>query len=178
VRPRMSDTASDRMRADEERRGDPAFRPRVGSRLPVRRAPSLARQLLQAVLLQPSIVRDIDMPSTGENSPDAFALAAVLKHCAHVPENPTTPGLMQAFAGTEHEATLASALAAAEDHDITPEQAATHLREGVERWRAQEEQRSIAALLATPLDQLTPEQREVLKHRMGTGRLPPKGSAA
>jgi len=175
VRPRTIDAAPGRPRDDDERRGDPAFRPRAGSRLPVRRAPSLARQLLQAVLLQPSIVRDIDVPSTGENSPDAAALSAVLEHCAGTPGDLSTPGLIQAFVGTEHEGTLAAALAAAEDHDITPEQAAVHLREGVERWRVQEEQRRIAALLATPLDQLTPEQREVLRHRMGAGRLPPKG---
>ncbi len=174
VRPRATDAAPGRA-ADDDRRGDPAFRPRAGSRIPVRRAPSLARQLLQAVLLQPSIVRDIDVPSTGENSPDAAALSAVLEHCAGTPGDLSTPGLIQAFVGTEHEGTLAAALAAAEDHDITPEQAAVHLREGVERWRVQEEQRRIAALLATPLDQLTPEQREVLRHRMGAGRLPPKG---
>ena len=163
---------------DDGRRADPAFRPRGGSRMPVRRAPSLARQLLQAVLLQPSVVRDVDIPATGENSPDAAALAAVVEHCARAEAGLTTPGLIQAFAGTEHEAALVAALASAEDHGITVEQAETHLREGVERWRDQDEQRRLAALLATPLDQLTPEQRELLARRLGSGRTAPKAPAA
>jgi len=171
------DGGPDRMR-DDDRRADPAFRPRSGSRMPVRRAPSLARQLLQAVLLQPSIVRDVDIPVTGENSPDAAALAAVVEHCAHAEAGITTPALMQAFAGTEHEATLVAALASAEDHGLSVEQAETHLREGVERWRDQDEQRRLAALLATPLDQLTPEQRELIARRLGAGRVVPKEPAA
>jgi DNA primase len=179
-RPRAGDDrdhAPSRMR-DDDRRADPAFRPRSGSRLPVRRAPSLARQLLQALLLQPSIVRDIDIPATGENSPDAAALAAVVEHCASAQAGITTPALIQAFSGTEHEATLVAVLAAAEDHGLTAEQAETQLREGVERWREQEEQRQLAALLATPLDQLTAEQRELIARRLGAGRLVPKAPAA
>ena len=90
----------------------------------------------------------------------------------------TTPALIQAFSGTEHEATLVAVLAAAEDHGLTAEQAETQLREGVERWREQEEQRQLAALLATPLDQLTAEQRELIARRLGAGRLVPNAPAA
>lgn len=181
ARPRAGDAgreaAADRPRAGD-RGADPAFRPRGGSRMPVRRAPSLARQLLQAVLLQPSIVRDVDIPVTGENSPDAAALAAVVEHCAHAEPGITTPALVQAFAATEHEPALTAALASAEDHGLTAEQAETHLREGVARWREQDEQRRLAALLATPLDELTAEERELIARRLGTGRLAPKEPAA
>ena len=86
--------------------------------------------------------------------------------------------LIQAFSGTEHEATLVAVLASAEDHGLTPEQVETHLREGVGRWREQEEQRRLAALLATPLDQLTAEQRDLIVRRLGAGRLAPKEPAA
>jgi len=176
VRPRTSDTMGERGRDDDARR-DPAFRPRTGSRLPVRRAPSLARQLLQAVLLQPSIVRDVDVPATGENSPDAAALAAVVEYCARAEGTITTPGVVQAFADSEHEAAIAATLASAEDSGLTPEQAETHLREGVMRWREQDEQRKLEALTTLPLDQLTAEQREAISHRLGAGRLLPKGPA-
>ena len=177
VRPRMSDTSAQRARDDDARR-DPAFRPRAGTRLPVRRAPSLARQLLQAVLLQPSIVRDVDIPATGENSPDAAALAAVVEHCAHAEGTITTPGVVQAFADTEHEPAIVAALASAEDSALTPEQAATHLREGVARWREQDEQRKLGALTALPLDELTAEQRDALANRLGAGRPAPKAPSA
>ena len=143
----------------------------------MRRAPSLARQLLQAVLLRPSIVREVDVPATDENSPDAAALAAVVEHCAHAEAGITTPALIQAFAGTEHEPALSAALASAEDHGITAEQAETHLREGVARLRDQDEQRRLAALLATPLDELTAEQRELIARRLGAGRPAPKAPA-
>ena len=89
----------------------------------------------------------------------------------------TTPALIQAFAGTEHEPALSAALASAEDHGITAEQAETHLREGVARLREQDEQRRLAALLATPLDELTAEQRELIARRLGAGRPAPKAPA-
>ena len=103
MRPRTENAAPDRRRddlGDDHRARDPAFRPRVGSRLPVRRAPSLARQLLQAVLLQPSVVREVDIPPTGENTPDAAALAAVVEHCASADGEVTAAGIVQTFVGT------------------------------------------------------------------------------
>ncbi|MEO8487444.1 MAG: DNA primase [Betaproteobacteria bacterium] len=176
-RPRSSDAAPERRR-DAAARHDPAFRPRAGSRLPVRRAPSLARQLLQAVLLQPSIVRVVDIPATGENTPDAAALAAVVEHCARSGGPVTTPGVLHAFEGSEHEGTIVAALATAEDQGLTPEEAETQLREGVARWREQDEQRRLTLLTALPLDQLTAEQRELIASRLGTGRLPAKGTTS
>jgi len=176
MRPRTADAAPDRRR-DDERARDPAFRPRVGSRLPVRRAPSLARQLLQAVLLQPSVVREVDIPPTGENTPDAAALAAVVEHCASADGEVTAAGIVQTFVGTEHEGVIASALASTEDQELSVEQAGTILRDGLARWRDQDEQRQLQALTTLPLDELTPEQRELIQRRLGTGRTAAKGSA-
>ena len=181
MRPRMSDDASERRRddlGDDHRARDPAFRPRAGSRLPVRRAPSLARQLLQAVLLQPSVVRDVDIPPTGENTPDAAALAAVVEHCAGAAGEVTAAGIVQTFMGTEHESSIASALASTEDQDLSVEQAGSILRDGVARWREQDEQRRLQALTTLPLEELTPEQRELIQNRLGAGRTAAKGSAA
>ncbi|HEY8243947.1 MAG TPA: DNA primase [Casimicrobiaceae bacterium] len=181
MRPRMADDASARRRddlSDDHRVRDPAFRPRVGSRPPVRRAPSLARQLLQAVLLQPSVVREVDIPPNGENSPDAVALAAVVEHCASADGEVTAAGIVQTFVGTEHEGAIAAALASTEDQDLSVEQAGTILREGVARWREQDEQRRLQALTTLPLDELTPEQRELIQNRLGAGRPAAKGSAA
>jgi hypothetical protein len=144
----------------------------------VRRAPSLARQLLQAVLLQPSVVRDVDIPPTGENSPDAAALAAVVEHCASAGGNVTAAGIMQTFTGTEHEGAITAALTSTEDQDLSIEQAGTILHDGLARWREQDEQRTLQALTTLPLDELTPEQRELLQRRLGTGRNAAKGSAA
>jgi hypothetical protein len=121
-------------------------------------------------MLKPSLVREIDIPATGENTPDAVALAAVVDHCARAPTPPTTAGLIQAFAGSEFEGTLAAAAASAEEHAITPELAESQLREGVARFRQQDEQRRLAALLAQPLESLSAEQRELIATRLGSGR--------
>ena len=160
--------ASDR----RDRRADPAFRPRPGGRLPVRRAPSLARQLLQAILLEPALVREVDIPATGEASADAAALAAVVEHCAQADPGIATAAIVQAFAGSDHEGTIAEALAAAGDHGIDSALARSQLVEGVARLAEQLEQRQIAALLSTPLDQLTAEQKALIAGRMGSGRTP------
>ena len=106
-----------------------------------------------------------------------MALAAVVEYCARAEGTITTPGVVQAFADSEHEAAIAATLASAEDSGLTPEQAETHLREGVMRWREQDEQRKLEALTTLPLDQLTAEQREAISHRLGAGRLLPKGPA-
>jgi hypothetical protein len=80
--------------------------------------------------------------------------------------------------GTEHEGAIAAALASTEDQDLSVEQAGTILRDGLARWREQDEQRTLQALTTLPLDELTPEQRELLQSRLGTGRNAAKGSAA
>jgi len=172
MRPRETGDGERTRDVPPDRRSDPAFRPRPGGRLPVRRAPSLARQLLQAVLLEPALVREVDIPATGEASADAAALAAVVEHCARADPGIATAAIVQAFAGSDHEGTIADALAAAGDHGIDSALARSQLVEGVARLAEQLEQRQIAALLSTPLDQLTTEQKALIAGRMGSGRTP------
>ena len=118
-----------------DRRDDPARRapPRPASH-GQRRAPSLVRELIQALLLQPELARSGDLPQPSDGTPDGAALAALVKYCAESEQTVTTAGVMQYFANTPHEPVLVAALTAAEDHGITLEQATVHLAAGVARY--------------------------------------------
>jgi DNA primase len=99
-----------------------------------RRAPSLVRELIQGLLLQPETARTIAMPPPDRGTPEGAALAALVEHCRAASGPLSTPGTMQHFAGTAHEPVLVAALAAAEDSGVTPELAAEHLRAGARRY--------------------------------------------
>ena len=47
-----------------------------------RRAPSLVRELIQALLLQPELARSGDLPQPSDGTPDGAALAALVAYCA------------------------------------------------------------------------------------------------
>ncbi len=99
-----------------------------------RRAPSLVRELIQALLLQPELARSNAVPQPSDGTPEGAALAALVGFCAKSEHPLTTAGVMQYFAQSPHESVLASALATAEDHGITAEHAAMHLKAGVIRY--------------------------------------------
>jgi len=99
-----------------------------------RRAPSLVRELIQALLLQPLLARSNAVPQPSDGTPDGAALAALVRFCAESEHPLTTAGVIQYFAQSPHESVLASALATAEDHGITAEHAALHLKAGVVRY--------------------------------------------
>jgi len=99
-----------------------------------RRAPSLVRELIQALLLQPELGRSGTLPQPGGGTPDEAALSALVAYCAGSEHTLTTAGVMQYFAQSPHEPVLAAALATAEDHGITAELAAVHLAAGVARY--------------------------------------------
>jgi len=100
----------------------------------VRRAPSLARELIQALVLKPDLAREIELPRPADGTPEGEALTAVVDACA-APDGPeTTEALMALFAGTDHAPALAAALASAQDQDLTPEQAIAQARDGTEKW--------------------------------------------
>jgi hypothetical protein len=61
-------------------------------------------------------------------------LAALVVFCAESEHALTTAGVVQYFAQSPHDSVLASALATAEDHGITAEHAAMHLKAGVARY--------------------------------------------
>jgi DNA primase len=99
-----------------------------------RRAPSLVRELIQALLLLPELARSTALPQPADGTPEGAALGALVAYCSESVCSPTTAGVMQYFADSPHETVLASALATAEDHGITPEHAALHLKAGVARY--------------------------------------------
>jgi len=120
-----------------ERSKDPvADAPRRGRtpRLPVRRAPSLARELIAAILLKPELARAVALPRPSDGTAEGNALVALVDACC-APDAPlSTPAVMQQFSESAHEPVLAAALATAEDHALTADDAEARLREGAARW--------------------------------------------
>ena len=138
----------------------PAARPRRG---PARRGPSLARELMQMLLLQPELARSVSLPPMEDGGAEEAALAALVDHVAASEGPLTTASVLQWFADTPHDAVLSAALAMAQDHGLTPDLAEAQLREGVERWwiTARREGRA-----GPPNDQApppTPEEAERLR---------------
>ncbi|MCL2871952.1 MAG: DNA primase [Betaproteobacteria bacterium] len=128
----------------------------------VRRAPSLLRELLQAVVQQPELARQQTVPIADERSPEALALNEVVRYCRDSQAPLTVAGVIQQFAGSPHQALIAEMLAAAEAQALPPELVASQFDAALARWRQQLQQRETAALLQTPLSQLSEEQRERL----------------
>ena len=99
-----------------------------------RRAPSLVRELIQGLLLQPEAARTIALPQPDNTTAEGAALAALVAFCESATGPLSTPGTMQHFAGTAHERVLVSALASAHDNGVTAEHADVHLRAGARRY--------------------------------------------
>ena len=127
-----------------------------------RRAPSLVRELIQALLLQPELARSGGLPRPADGTPEGRALAALVAYCEDCEHSLTTAGVMQHFAQTDHDPVLTAALAAAEDHGITAEHAALHLKAGVARYW-QQAQRAGRPTQAGSRDAATPEETERLR---------------
>jgi DNA primase len=100
----------------------------------VRRPPSLARELIQGLLLQPALARTLEFPRPDDGTPDSVALVALVDYCATAEGELSSAGILQYFADSPHEAVLASVLAMAEDHGLTMELAEAHVREGLDHW--------------------------------------------
>jgi DNA primase len=155
----------------EQTRGGarPTGRPMSGQRP----APSLVRELIQALLLQPELARSVALPRPDENTPEHAALAALVDYCSASEQPLTTAGVVQHFAGSALEPVLARALATAEDHAITGEHAAEHLRAGVARyWQRAQRAGRITPEAATP----TTEEAERLR-QLEIVRHAPQGKA-
>src|SRR5262249_54603815 len=111
-----SDQAANR--GAESTRNDPTarrqdFRP---AKPPERRPPSLIRELIQALLLQPALARSQPVPQPADGTPEGNALAALVAYCLDCEHSLTTAAVMQHFADSAHDAIFAAALAAADDH--------------------------------------------------------------
>jgi DNA primase len=138
--PQHARDSSDAQPSDWQR--DAARPPLRTLQIGKRRAPSLVRELIQALLLQPELARSgteggalsVGFPEPRGGTPEEAALSELIAYCVGSEVPLTTAGVMQYFAQSPHEPLLAAALASAEDHAITPELAAVHLSDGVARY--------------------------------------------
>ncbi|MEO8303200.1 MAG: DNA primase [Betaproteobacteria bacterium] len=127
-----------------------------------RRAPSLVRELIQALLLQPELARSGALPQPADGTPEGAALAALVAYCEVCEHSLTTAGIIQYFAQTAHDPVLSAALASAEDHGITADHAALHLKAGVARYW-QQAQRAGRPATSGSLEAPTSEETERLR---------------
>jgi DNA primase len=126
-----------------------ASRPRATT--PGRSTPSLLRDLIKCVLVEPELLRKIDIPRPGEPGMDAEALGALIDFGAASGGPLTTAGVMQHFAGSSHETVLVAALTAAESDGLSGESLETQLIEGVKHYWMMRQRRS-----ALPGDEVPP----------------------
>jgi DNA primase len=115
-------------------RGSAAPERRPLARAPARRAPSLARELIQGLLLQPGLARSIALPRPDDGTAEGAALTALVDFCVAAPGPLDTATVMQQFADTPFDPVFATALASAHDHALAVEQVEAQLREGAARW--------------------------------------------
>jgi hypothetical protein len=109
--------------------------------------------------------RRVAVPAPEDGTAEGAALAALAGFCA-LGEHPlTTAGVMQHFAGSPHERVLTDALVSAEDHGISEEQAAEHLRAGVIRYweQAKRAGRPVAPSFTDEALPTSPEEAERLR---------------
>ena len=128
-----------------------------------REKPSLVRELIQALLLQPDLAHTVVVPRPADGTPEGAALAALVEFCTDCEHPLTTPGVFQHFVGTPHERVLSKALATAEDHGITAEQAAQHLVAGVARYWSQAQLAGRPVAAEVPTADAKPEDAERLR---------------
>ncbi len=125
-----------------------------------RSAPSLARELIAGILLQPEVARTLALPRPADVSPDAGALTALADFCAGHGGTLTTAGVMQHFAGTPHDPVLANVLAMVQDQGLTPELAEAQLRDGVQRWWLNAQRSGAVDAAPEDLDPVSDEEAE------------------
>ncbi len=104
-------------------------------RVPVRRPPSLVRQLVRGLLLLPSLARSLEFPTDDDSGTEAAALTVLARFCTAGAEPPTTAGVLQAFAGTPHADLFAAILGADTNETMDDLALETEIREGLARWR-------------------------------------------
>ena len=162
-----ADQLGELLARDDERgmpRGRSAARPVARPAAPAtpRRAPSLARAMIEGLLIAPDIARRHDLAPVPDPGPEAAALGALIDHCRASEGDLTTAGVIQHFAETTHANVFAAVLAAALDQQISGPQAETQVLAAAERLREREHQHGLKTLLARPLDRLSAEERRSL----------------
>jgi len=103
-------------------------------RLPVRRPPSLVRQLVRGLLLMPSLARSLPFPTGDEPGDEAAALTELVRFCMDGEQPPTTAGVLQAFAGTAQADLFVAILSGDASEAMDDVALETEIREGLSRW--------------------------------------------
>jgi len=129
----------------------------------MRSAPSLARELISGLLLNPGLAGVLPLPRPDTYTPDGAALAALVDYCASRSEELTTSGILQYFSSSPHEAVLVGTLAMADDQGVTREHAEFQLRAGLDRWWELARRAGDSAALAQGHGQASPEEAERLR---------------
>jgi DNA primase len=147
---------------------------RQAARTPVRRSPSLVRQLIQGLLQQPALARSLPFPRPDDGTPEAATLVALVAHCAQAEVPPTTAAILQTFAGTPHASILASVLALAEDQQLDEQGVEAEVRDGLDRWWQQARRSGMPAPAAASSPVATEEERRLqqldyVRRRAGRG---------
>jgi DNA primase len=151
-----------------------ASRP-TGFRSNVRRPPSLARQLIQGLLLQPGLARTLEFPQPDDRTLEGATLCALVTYCAEAEGELSPAGILQAFVETRHEQVLADVLAAAEDHQLDALAIEVQVRDGLDRWWQQARRTGAPAPAgdASPEEAKRLKQLDFIRQRVaGTANLP------
>jgi DNA primase len=142
----------------------------------VRSAPSLLRDLIKCVLLEPSLARRVDVPRPVDAGVYGAALAALIGFCLDNDGPLTTAGVMQHFAGGAHDAVLLAALTAGESEGLSAESLEIQLVDGVKRyWTVRQKRVAPSETQDEKSLELSPEeaerarQRRLVQERLGRG---------
>ena len=150
----------------------PAAKQPVRSSAVARAAPSLLRDLIKCVLLEPGLARRIDLPRPVDADQEGAALAALADFCAAGSGPLTTAGVVQHFSGSPHEAVLVAALTSAESEGLSGESLETQLLDGVKHYWMMRQKRSGPTDETGPIE-LSPEEAERARQRtLVRARLP------
>jgi len=138
-----------------------------------RRAPSLVRELIQALLLQPELARSQALPQPMDGTAEGNALAALVGYCSDCEHSLSTAAVMQYFADSAHDPIFSAALASADDHEITPELAAERLTAGVTRYWQHARRAGLTGVEAAPPTSAEEAERlrqlEIVRRRATAG---------
>ena len=144
-------------------RRDESVPMRRGARSSARRGPSLLRELIQLLLLQPELARGVRLPPLDDATPEAATVRELVDHCSNQEGALSTAAVLQRFADTPHDAVLARALASAQDLGLAPEDAGVQFQAAVRRLWAAAQLDGRVDLPADAVGELSPEEAERLR---------------
>lgn len=147
----------------------PAAATRTRSR-PSRKPPSLARKLLQLLLVQPELGAEFDMSLLGDGSEELKTLSALLGLVSASHSQPTTTvAVLERFRGTSHEALLSEVSGEILQWDVEFE-VAEEFAGALEQLKKSGRKLRIESLLAlSSLQGLSPEEKQELQRLLQGG---------